>query len=40
VIERHHGTLRLADSGAGCRFELMLPGRAERRLAPRAALEA
>lgn len=31
VIERHHGTLRLAESVVGCRFEVMLPGQAKRR---------
>jgi len=31
VIERHNGTLRLADSAVGCRFELALPARHARR---------
>ena len=31
VIERHHGTLRLAESVVGCRFEIALPCRVTRR---------
>ncbi len=37
VIERHHGRLRLADSAAGCRFEVTLPCQVHHRC---AALEA
>jgi two-component system sensor histidine kinase FlrB len=40
VIERHHGTLRLADSGVGCRFEIALPCHVTRRQAAREPLEA
>jgi two-component system sensor histidine kinase FlrB len=40
VIERHQGTLHLADSAAGCRFEITLPARAQRHQAALAALEA
>jgi two-component system sensor histidine kinase FlrB len=40
VIERHHGTLRLADAGPGCRFEIALPCHVTGRLAARQPLEA
>lgn len=40
VIERHHGTLRLADSAIGCRFEVTLPCQVQRRRPVRLALEA
>jgi len=40
VIERHHGTLRLVDSGLGCRFEMSLPCQVTRRQAAREPLEA
>lgn len=40
VIERHHGTLRLADSAVGCRFEIALPCQVTRRQAAREPLEA
>ena len=40
VIERHHGTLRLVDSGLGCRFEIALPCQVTRRQNTREPLEA